>query len=213
MILEDLKSIQQDGVKLEIAKIQENMEDMYLKLLAQSKITETMNNAMQFEETLQPSAIQSESDTSICIQEVHSEKASVVAHLEAIEETSLSLQEIEIFPIETDATFTLMSNNVFPQLENEGNATFDDEVVDSKNLNKENSHEEYSKLATKFPDKNITNRESNFGEVKCSTIVGIDKIKHFCCTEVHLEVAFVSPHIEAIKAVWFELLLFRVLLE
>ncbi|CAK8686267.1 unnamed protein product [Clavelina lepadiformis] len=182
MILEDLKSIQQDGVKLEIAKIQENMEDMYLKLLAQSKRTESMNNAMPFEETLQPSAIQSESDTSICIQEVHSEKASVVAHLEAIEETSLSLQEIEIFPIETDATFTLMSNNVFPQLENKGNATFDDEVVVSKNLNKRKSHEEYSKLATKFPDKNITNRESNFGEVKCSTIVGIDKIKHFCCT-------------------------------
>ncbi|CAK8671788.1 unnamed protein product [Clavelina lepadiformis] len=145
---------------MEFAKVQENMEDMYLKLLAKTKRTETMNNAMPFEETLQPSArpIPSESDTSICIQEVHSEKASAVAHLEAIEEKSLSLQDIEIFPTETDATLTLMSNNVFPQSENEGNATFDGEVVDSKNLNKRNSHEEYNKLATKFPDKNITNR-------------------------------------------------------
>ncbi|CAK8686383.1 unnamed protein product [Clavelina lepadiformis] len=115
-----------------------------------------MNNAMPFEETLQPSAIPSESDTSICIQEIHSEKASAIAHLEAIEEKSLLLQDIEIFSTETDATFTLMSNNVFPQSENEGNSTFYGEVVDSKNLGKRNSLEEYNKLATKFPDKNIT---------------------------------------------------------
>ena len=141
-----------------------------------------MNNAMPFEETLQPSAIQSEFDTSICIQEIHSKKASVVAHLEVIEEKSLSLQDTEIFPTETDATFTLMSNNVFSQSEIDRNVTFDDDIVDSENLNEKNSQEEHNKLATKFPDKNITNRESNFGEVKCSTIVGIDKIKHFCCT-------------------------------
>ncbi|CAK8686382.1 unnamed protein product [Clavelina lepadiformis] len=119
---------------MEFAKVQENTEDIFSKFLAQTKRTETMNNAMPFEETLQPSSKQSESDTSICIQEVHSEKASAIAHLEAIEDKSLSLQDIEFLPTETDATFTLTSNNDFPQSDNEGNATFDGEVVDSENL-------------------------------------------------------------------------------
>ncbi|CAK8671301.1 unnamed protein product [Clavelina lepadiformis] len=140
-----------------------------------------MKTSMQFEEILQPSAIQSESDTSICIQEIHSKKASAVAHLEVIEDKSLSLQDIEILPTKTDATFTLTSNNVFPQSQNEGNVTFDCEVAVSENLNKSNLQEKYSKLATKFPDKNITNRESNTRE------------------EVHSEIAFVSPHIGAFK--------------
>ncbi|CAK8686276.1 unnamed protein product [Clavelina lepadiformis] len=182
MILQKLKSMQQHGVKLEFAKIQENMEDMYLNFLAETKRTETMNIAMPFEETLQPSAIPSESDTSISIQEVHSEKASAIAHLEAIEEKSLSLQDIEIFPTETDATFTLMSNTVIPQLENEGNATFDDQVVDSEYLNKRSSHEECNKLATKFPDKIITKSKSKYREIQCSTSVGNDKMKQFSCT-------------------------------
>ncbi|CAK8691904.1 unnamed protein product [Clavelina lepadiformis] len=159
---------------MEFAKMQENAEDMHLKLLAETKKTETMNNAMPFEETLQPSAIQSEFDTSICIQEIHSKKASAVAHLEANEEKSLSLQDIEILPTETDATFTLMSNNVNLQSENEGNATFDDDIVDSENLNEKNSQEEHNKLATKFPDKKITNRESN--------------------TREHFEPSYESPH-------------------
>ncbi|CAK8686362.1 unnamed protein product [Clavelina lepadiformis] len=167
---------------MEFAKVQENMEDMDLKLLEETKRTETINNTIPFEETLQPSSKQSESDTSICIQEVHSEKASVVAHLEAIEEKSFLFQDIEIFRNETDATFILMSNNVFPQPENEGNTTSDDEVVDSESLKERNSHEQYNKLATKFSDKNITNRESNSEEVKCSGIVENDKMKQFSCT-------------------------------
>ncbi|CAK8689905.1 unnamed protein product [Clavelina lepadiformis] len=140
---------------MESTKVQENMEDMYLKFLSETKRTETMNIALSFEETLQTSAIPSECDTSISIQEVHSEKASTVAHLEVIENG-------------TDATFTLISNDVFPQSENEGNATFDDEVVDSQNLNKRNAHKEYNKLATKFPDKNISNRERNTRELTLS---------------------------------------------
>ncbi|CAK8685751.1 unnamed protein product [Clavelina lepadiformis] len=97
---------------MESTKVQENMEDMYLKFLSETKRTETMNIALSFEETLQTSAIPSECDTSISIQEVHSEKASTAALLEVIENG-------------TDATFTLISNDVFPQSENEGNATFD----------------------------------------------------------------------------------------
>ncbi|CAK8697621.1 unnamed protein product, partial [Clavelina lepadiformis] len=88
------------------------MEDMSLKFLAETNRTETMNIALSFEETLQTSAIPSECDTSISIQEVPSEKASTVAHLEVIENG-------------TDATFTLISKDVFPQSEKEGNATFD----------------------------------------------------------------------------------------
>ncbi|CAK8686537.1 unnamed protein product [Clavelina lepadiformis] len=129
---------------MEFGKVHENMEDMHLKLLAETKRTESMNN------------------------EIHSEKASVVAHLKAIEEKSLSLQDIEILPTETGATFTLMSNNVIRQSENEGSATFNGEVVDFENLNKRNSHEEYSKSATNFSDENVTNRESNTTETRAA---------------------------------------------
>ncbi|CAK8691909.1 unnamed protein product [Clavelina lepadiformis] len=58
---------------------------------------------------------------------------------------------------------------------------FDGKVVVSENLNKRNLQEKSNKLATKFPDKNITNREMNTRE------------------EAHSEIAFVSPHIGAIK--------------
>ncbi|CAK8671298.1 unnamed protein product [Clavelina lepadiformis] len=78
---------------------------------------------------------------------------------------STSLCEV---PTKTDATFTLMSSNVFSQSEIEEKPVFDGEVVVPENLNKRNLQEKYKKLATKFPDKNITNRESNTREVKFS---------------------------------------------
>ncbi|CAK8686540.1 unnamed protein product [Clavelina lepadiformis] len=151
---------------MEFTKVHENMEDMYLKPLEETKRTETMNNAMPFEETLQPSAILSKSDTSICIQKVHSEKASAVAHLETIEEKSLSLQDIEIFPTkETDATFTLLSNNVIRQSENERNSTFDGK---DKRLSESQRLEVIAKSCVlSAPSKRSLARE--YGETKTKT--------------------------------------------
>ncbi|CAK8691572.1 unnamed protein product [Clavelina lepadiformis] len=58
-ILQEFKSMRQD-MKMEFAKVQENMEDMASKVLAETKKVEIMNNAMQFEETSQPSVADSE---------------------------------------------------------------------------------------------------------------------------------------------------------
>ncbi|CAK8691527.1 unnamed protein product [Clavelina lepadiformis] len=60
------------NMKMEFAKVQENMEDMVSKILAETKKVEIMNNAMQFEETSQPSV--AESGINICFQETCSEK-------------------------------------------------------------------------------------------------------------------------------------------
>ena len=71
VILQEFKSMWQ-GMKMEFAKVQENMEDMVSKILAETKKVEIMHNAMQFEEISQPSI--AESGINICFQETYSEK-------------------------------------------------------------------------------------------------------------------------------------------
>ncbi|XP_076826171.1 uncharacterized protein LOC143473179 [Clavelina lepadiformis] len=132
LILQELKSMRQD-IKMEFSKMQENMEDMCLKLLAETRKAETMNNNGQVEKTLQPLTVQS--DTGICVQEVYSEKTSVFPHLEAIKEKNLLPPCKETFLTETDDTISPMLSNIVPQSENEGNALCKDKVVDSENVN------------------------------------------------------------------------------
>ncbi|CAK8686504.1 unnamed protein product [Clavelina lepadiformis] len=134
--------------------MQENMKYMCSKLLAETRKAETMNNSGQVENTLQPLTVQS--DTGICIQEVHSEKTSVFPHLE---EDCLSLQDWEVSHIETGDTISPLTNNVVSQSENEGNA----EIVDSENLPERNSDVECNMSAKKLTDKNTTNG-SLFGD-------------------------------------------------
>ncbi|CAK8691567.1 unnamed protein product [Clavelina lepadiformis] len=69
--MEQFKSMRQE-MKMEFAKVQENMEDMISKILAETKKVEIMNNAMHFEETSQPSV--AESGINIFFQESYSEK-------------------------------------------------------------------------------------------------------------------------------------------
>ena len=59
-------------MKMEFAKVQENMDDMASKILAETKKVDIMHNAMQFEEISQPSI--AESGINICFQETYSEK-------------------------------------------------------------------------------------------------------------------------------------------
>ncbi|CAK8691562.1 unnamed protein product [Clavelina lepadiformis] len=70
-ILQEFKSMRQD-MKMEFAQVQENMNDMVSKILAETKKDEIMHNAMQFEETSQPSV--ADSGINICFQESYSEK-------------------------------------------------------------------------------------------------------------------------------------------
>ncbi|XP_076826170.1 uncharacterized protein LOC143473178 [Clavelina lepadiformis] len=144
LILQELKSMRQD-IKMEFSKMQENMEDMCLKLLAETRKAETMNNSGQAENTMQPFTVQS--DTGICIQEVYSEKKSVIPHLEAIKVKSSLPMCKETFLTETDDTISPMLNNIVPQSENEGNALCKDKVVDSESCNESTSHVEYNRLA------------------------------------------------------------------
>ncbi|CAK8686468.1 unnamed protein product [Clavelina lepadiformis] len=134
LILQELKSMKQD-MKMEFSKMQENMENMYLKFFAETTKAETMNNDMQVEKTLQPLNVQS--DTGICIQEVHSEKTSVFPHLE---EDCLSLQDWEVSQFETGDTISPTTNNVVSQSENKGNVTHKNEIVDSENINERIPH-------------------------------------------------------------------------
>ncbi|CAK8686503.1 unnamed protein product [Clavelina lepadiformis] len=144
LILQELKSMRQD-IKMEFSKMQENMEDMCLKLLAETRKAETMNNSGQVENTMQPLTVQS--DTGICIQEVYSEKTSVIPHLEAIKVKSLLPLCKETFLTESDDAITPMLNNIVPQSENEGNAPYNEKIVDSESSDESTSHEEHNRLS------------------------------------------------------------------
>ncbi|CAK8691580.1 unnamed protein product [Clavelina lepadiformis] len=99
MVSQQFKSIRQD-MKIEFAKVQENMEDMVSKILAETKKAETINNATPIKQMSQ--ALDVESDTGICIKEVRSENASVVLrHL--IERHFIERHFIERHLIETTA--------------------------------------------------------------------------------------------------------------
>ncbi|XP_076804572.1 uncharacterized protein LOC143448643 [Clavelina lepadiformis] len=86
--------------------LQENMEDIVSKILAETKKAETINNTIQINKTSQ--ALDVESDTGICIKEVYSENASVFPLVEAIKEEPLLLQHWEVS--ETDDPSISMSN-------------------------------------------------------------------------------------------------------
>ncbi|CAK8685512.1 unnamed protein product [Clavelina lepadiformis] len=101
-------------MKMEFAKVQENMNDMVSKILAETKKVEIMNNAMQFEETSQPSVAESESDFGICIDRVYSEKASVLTLADIIKEEPFLLEEYEVSQTETDDPSISMLNKFPP---------------------------------------------------------------------------------------------------
>ncbi|CAK8686260.1 unnamed protein product [Clavelina lepadiformis] len=173
LILQELKSMQQD-MNFGFSKMQENMKDMYSKLLAEVKKSETTNNVMPVEESLQPSNV----ETDICIEEVYSEKASVCRHLMPTKEEPL--QDWEITRFDTGDEIAPMIKSIVPQSEIERNVTIKDEVFDFENLNERNSLVEFH--ASRFDkctssDKCITNK------VKQSPInVENDKNKDFCCS-------------------------------
>ncbi|CAK8691611.1 unnamed protein product [Clavelina lepadiformis] len=110
MISQQFISMRQD-MKIEFAKVQENMEDMVSKILAETKKSETINNAIPFKQTSQPL----ESDAGICIKEVYSQNASVLPLVEAIKEEPLLLQHWEVS--EKDEQRMFMSNKFSHQSE------------------------------------------------------------------------------------------------
>ncbi|XP_076805401.1 uncharacterized protein LOC143449189 isoform X1 [Clavelina lepadiformis] len=112
LISQEFKSMRQ-GMKIEFAKVQENMEDMVSKILAETKKDETINNAIPIKKASQ--ALDVESDMGICIKEVYSQDASVFPLVEAIKEEPLLLQHWEVS--EMDDPSMSMSNKFSHQSE------------------------------------------------------------------------------------------------
>ncbi|XP_076804553.1 uncharacterized protein LOC143448625 [Clavelina lepadiformis] len=112
MISQEFKSMRQD-MKIEFAKVQENMEDMVSKILAETKKAETINNPIPINKTSQ--ALDVESDIDICIKEVYSQNTSVLPTVDAIKEEPLLLQHWEVS--EMDDPSMSMSNKFSHQSE------------------------------------------------------------------------------------------------
>ena len=111
-ILQEFKSMRQE-MKMEFAKVQENMDDMASKILAETKTVETTNNASPIEETLQPLDI--EPANGIYIEEVYSEEAPVLPLIKIVKEESLLLEEFQFSPTESDNP-SISILNKFPPL-------------------------------------------------------------------------------------------------
>ncbi|XP_076805407.1 uncharacterized protein LOC143449193 [Clavelina lepadiformis] len=112
MVSQQFKSMRQD-MKIEFAKVQENMKDMVSKILAETKKAETINNPIPINKTSQ--ALDVESDIGICIKEVYSQNPSVLPTVDAIKEEPLLLQHWEVS--EMDDPSMSMSNKFSLQSE------------------------------------------------------------------------------------------------
>ncbi|CAK8691561.1 unnamed protein product [Clavelina lepadiformis] len=112
MVSQEFKSMRQD-MKIEFAKVQENMEDMVSKILAETKKAEIINNPIPINKMSQ--ALDVASDIGICIKEVYSQNASVLPLVDAIKEEPLLLQHWEVS--EMDDPSMSMSNKFSHQSE------------------------------------------------------------------------------------------------
>ncbi|XP_076804501.1 uncharacterized protein LOC143448579 [Clavelina lepadiformis] len=157
LISQELKSLRQE-MKMEFAQLQVNIEDMVLKILAETKKTETMNNAIPIEEISQPLHV--ESDISLKIEDVYSEKAPDFPLVEAIKEEPLLFEEYEVSQPEIDDLNISMLDKI-PSQSNIGvNATV--KIVKPQSCVARNSDEKFSDSITQV-------------------FVGKNKEKHFCC--------------------------------
>ncbi|XP_076805406.1 uncharacterized protein LOC143449192 [Clavelina lepadiformis] len=112
MVSQEFKSMRQD-MKIEFAKVQENMEGIVSKILEETNKAETINNPILINKTSQ--ALDVVSDIGICIKEVYSQNASVLPPVDAIKEEPLLLQHWE--DSEMDDPSMSMSNKFSHQSE------------------------------------------------------------------------------------------------
>ncbi|CAK8691581.1 unnamed protein product [Clavelina lepadiformis] len=144
-------------MKMEFAQLQVNIEDMVLKILAETKKTETMNNAIPNEEISQPLHV--ESDISINIEKVYSEKAPVFPLVEAIKQEPLLLEEYEVSQPEIDDLNISMLDKI-PSQSNIGvNATV--KIVKPQSCVARNSDEECSYSVEMFLNKSTASERIN----------------------------------------------------
>ncbi|XP_076805403.1 uncharacterized protein LOC143449189 isoform X3 [Clavelina lepadiformis] len=174
MVSQQFKSMRQD-MKIEFAKVQENMEDMVSKILAETKKAKTINNATPIKQTSQPLDV--ESDTGICIKEVRSENASVFPFIGAIKEEPLLLQHWEVS--EMDDPSMSMSNKFSHQSEFGVNAVL--QTVKPQTCVATNSDEEFSDSVEMNLNKSTAFERINACKVDAQLLVGNNKEKNFSC--------------------------------
>ncbi|CAK8691570.1 unnamed protein product [Clavelina lepadiformis] len=192
MISQEFKSMRQD-MKKEFVKMQENMEDVISTLLAEIKKTETMNNAMPVEEKSQTTVVNS--DISLNIEDVYSEKAPVFPLVEAIKEEPLLLEEYEISQTDVDDPSISMLNKFPPQSENGVNATI--KIVKPQSSVARNSDEKCSDSVEIFLDKSTASERINTCKVDAQLFVKNNNKKQFSCKFYHSES---ESHSSAFKA-------------
>ncbi|XP_076820560.1 uncharacterized protein LOC143465920 [Clavelina lepadiformis] len=176
LISQELKSLRQE-MKMEFAQLQVNIEDMVLKILAETKKTETMNNAIPIEEISQPLHV--ESNISLNIEEVYSENASVFPLVETIKEEPLLLEEYEVSQPEIDEPNISMLNKIHSQSDIGVNATV--KIVKPQSCVARNSDEEFSDSVEMNLNKFTAIERINACKVDTQLFVGKNKEKHFSC--------------------------------
>ncbi|CAK8691560.1 unnamed protein product [Clavelina lepadiformis] len=176
LILQEFKSLRQE-MKMEFAQMQEKMEDMVSTLLAETKKTETMNNAIPIEKISQPLHV--ESDIGSCIEKVYSERALVFPLVEAIKEEPLLLEEYEISQTEIDDPNITMLNKFPTQSDIGVNATV--KTVAAQSCVERSSDEECSNFLEMFLDKPAASDGIDACNVNAQIFVGNNKEKHFSC--------------------------------
>ncbi|CAK8691568.1 unnamed protein product [Clavelina lepadiformis] len=176
MISQEFKSMRQD-MRKEFVKMQESMEDVISTRLAEINKTETMYNAMTVEEKSQTTVV--DSDISLNIEEVYSEKAPVFPLVEAIKEEPLLLEEYEVSQPDVDEPNISMLKKCLSQSDIGVNATV--KIVKPQSCVARNSDEECSDSVEMFLNKFTHIERMNECKVDAKLPVANNKEKHFSC--------------------------------
>ncbi|CAK8691542.1 unnamed protein product [Clavelina lepadiformis] len=114
-----------------------------------------------------------------CIEDDHSEKASVYPQFDVIEEEPLLLQKYAVLQTETDDPNISILNKLTSQSEIGVKATV--KTIDARNCIEKSSDEECSDSVEMFFDKSATNDRNNACKIQTQLFVGNNKEKHFFC--------------------------------
>ncbi|CAK8691577.1 unnamed protein product [Clavelina lepadiformis] len=139
----------------------------------------SMSNKFFHQSEIELSAVVKTVKPQTCIEENHSEKASIYAQFDVIEEEPLLLQQYADLPTETDDPTISISNKLSCQSDIAVKAIV--KTIDTRNCIERSSEEECSYSVEMFFDNSATNNKNNACKIQTQMFVGNNKEKRFFC--------------------------------
>ncbi|CAK8691526.1 unnamed protein product [Clavelina lepadiformis] len=140
----------------------------------------SMSNKFSHQSEIEVNAAVKAVDPQTCIEEDHSEKASIYPQFDVIKEEPMSLHKYAVSQSEIDDQNISMLNKFLPQSDIGVNTTI--KIVKPQSCVARNSDEECSDSVEMFLNKSTASERINACKVDAQLLVGNNKEKHFSCS-------------------------------